>query len=188
MLSRQKWNIKLPPERTGAGRGNDNMGVRFDNPHDLEEALARNPDLRLDAANFRKPGPVAKNNPALASLSPPKESETDFQKWEIDKLQEAGWRVHAERPAATKKTYTNKAGETKDIYVTAIQGDPGFPDVIATHEKVNYCLVIENKSMTGALSPNQEKWALAFARLPGFKVLVLRPDERAEFLKIVEVE
>jgi len=159
--------------------------MRFQDTQEFLDKLKENPDLGIDTTGQVQPGPLSKkgqepdttnNKTPLVNPVLPKESEESWQNWQIRKLQENGWRVHAERPAWSAKGYR-----------TPIQGDEGFPDVISTHEQVNYCLVIENKSMTGSLSPAQEKWCLAFSRLPGFKVLVLRPDEREKFLKIVEI-
>jgi hypothetical protein len=142
---------------------------------EVEELVIRNPDVKIDSRGMiKKPGKKP-GSASLYDLPLVRDIEQNYQDWVIRTLRQNGWRVHAERPAFSKKGYR-----------TPIQGDPGFPDIIALHDEVNYCLVIENKSKKGTLSPDQEKWVIAFARIPGVKVLVLRPDEKEKIEKIAE--
>ena len=79
---------------------------------------------------------------------PPPLSERDFQEQIIQLAKLHGWMVHAERPA-----------RTKDGWRTAIQGDPGFPDLVLAREGV--VIYAELKSEKGRLSPAQIEWSVA---------------------------
>lgn len=45
-----------------------------------------------------------------------------------------GWAFTHSRPARTARTFINKKGEEQALWVTAIQGMPGFPDILAAKE------------------------------------------------------
>jgi hypothetical protein len=72
-----------------------------------------------------------------------------------------GWRVHHGRP-----------GRTADSWRTAIQGHPGFPDVIAVHRVVPVAVAAELKRYVNGESPRerpdaaQRVWLDLWARLP----------------------
>lgn len=148
------------------------MGVRLER-HELDDILSQ-PGYAVNGADNKEPPKPP--NTALANLPLGPESEEQYQTWQIRILHENGWRVHAERPALTRR----------GKWLTPVQGDPGFFDVVALHPKTDFILLIENKSHAGRLSPDQEKWALIANRLESVKVLISRPDDRAEFLKIAE--
>ena len=72
-------------------------------------------------------------------------SEATFQR-EVIKLARAhGWLVHAQRPARTKRGWA-----------TAIQGDPGFPDLVLVRQR--RIIFAELKTETGRLPGDQRAW------------------------------
>jgi len=171
------------------------MTTRFDD-QELAELLRRNPDLGIEGEHLTK---KAEKTEILDTHTPADlntyfgkgdgETEKELQAWSIDKLRENGWKVAHFRPAMTGRTYTNKAGQTKNVWVTAVQGDgAGFPDNIAVNPDFDYCLVCEVKATNGKLTPDQEKWLMAFSRLPGFRAIVLRPENKDEFLKLIKIK
>lgn len=131
---------------------------------DLANAMKNNPDLA--ERNKMTLSPQAKFVNRLLS-------EADFQTRQIKDLQLLGFLVHAERPAY------NKSGK----YSTPIQGDKGFPDVVAIHPVTHVILIIENKSSEGKLSASQEKWIIAAAGCPGVKAMVARPEDWEEIIR-----
>jgi len=130
----------------------------------LDELMEKNKDLaKANGLVQVKPPPSVVSTDA---------SEADFQGKLIKALKDNAWLVHAERPARSGKGW-----------VTPIQGNSGFPDLIAV--KPPAILVIENKTKSGRLSPEQEKWVIAFSAC-GVKVLVARPEDWESILKIIE--
>ena len=78
-------------------------------------------------------------------------SEEEFTAWTIDLFRSQGWLVHHDRPARTSQGWR-----------TAIQGDAGFPDIVAVRNgKVVFA---ELKSEKGKVSAEQKKW---FDHMPG---------------------
>lgn len=75
-------------------------------------------------------------------------SEDELQTCVIDLAHLLGWRVMHTRPAM------NRHGK----WLTPLQGDPGFPDIVAVRERVIW---IELKSETGRLSVPQQDWLFA---------------------------
>lgn len=71
--------------------------------------------------------------------------EADFQAAVIAYAESQGWRCHAERPARTASGYR-----------TAIQGSPGFPDLVLA--KGGTVLFVELKSDTGSIDADQKIW------------------------------
>ncbi len=108
--------------------------------------------------------------PVCGKPLPHGELESDFQKRVINVLQDAGFLVHAERPARTQKGWC-----------TPVQGNPGWFDIAAIHPARHLVWLIELKSDAGKLSPFQEKWILAANQCPGVKVMILRPEDMADF-------
>lgn len=90
--------------------------------------------------------------------------EAAFQDWLIELACWLGWRVHAERPA-----------RTKDGWVTPVQGDPGWPDVVLL--KGSRCIVAELKSAKGRTTIDQDDWLEAFRQVPGIETYVFRPKD-----------
>jgi len=95
-------------------------------------------------------------------------SERDFQEQIIQLAKLHGWMVHAERSA-----------RTKDGWRTAIQGDPGFPDLVLAREGV--VIYAELKSEKGKVAAGQQawRWALGAGRLKA-NVYVWRPSDWAQ--------
>lgn len=99
-----------------------------------------------------------------------RQSEATHQVKVINLLHKYGWLVHAERPAWSKKGWS-----------TPIQGDPGWFDIAAIHPVKHEVLLLELKTDSGKLSAFQEKWIMAANQCPGVKVLIVRPQDMAEF-------
>ena len=95
-------------------------------------------------------------------------SEAEFTAYVIQYAQEHGWKAHHDRPARTAR------GKWK----TAVQGDPGFPDVLLArqHPKFGYYQVyaLELKTQRGRATPEQETWLAAFGPHVGG---LLRPKD-----------
>jgi len=99
-------------------------------------------------------------------------SEAQLQDAIIELAQRLGWRAHAERPAWSAKGYR-----------TPIQGDAGFPDLVLA--RLPRLVLIECKSETGRLSPEQQAWKAEFgdenvgipARAFMFEYYVARPRD-----------
>lgn len=104
-----------------------------------------------------------------------RQSETDLQKTVIRLLKANGYLVHAERAARSQKGWA-----------TPIMGDPGWFDVAAIHPAKHRILLLELKTDTGKLSPFQERWVMAANQCPGVLVMVVRPQDMAEFEEAVK--
>lgn len=72
-------------------------------------------------------------------------SERDFQQRIIDTAKHHGWSVHHGRPARTEAGWR-----------TAVQGHPGFPDLVLAREGV--VILAELKVGRGKLTLNQRRW------------------------------
>lgn len=89
-------------------------------------------------------------------------------------LKLGGWRYTHSRPAI------DRSGR----WSTPIQGDRGFPDIFAVHERRELAIAIELKTDTGKTSTHQDEW-LAALTTAGIHAAVWRPkqiDEIAKFL------
>lgn len=102
------------------------------------------------------------------------ESETDFQTWVINTARGFGWRVTHFRPAKTGRQRRNKRGQLVDVWVTALQGDKGFPDLVLARDGVS--LHPELKSQDGNLDDDQKAWRDAL----GESWRLWRPADRDE--------
>lgn len=76
-------------------------------------------------------------------------TEAEFQNLVVEYAQIRGWLVMHTRPARTEKGWR-----------TAIQGVPGFPDLVLV--RAGRMVVAELKSEKGQLSPAQRLWREAF--------------------------
>jgi hypothetical protein len=96
-------------------------------------------------------------------------SEEEFTAWTIDLFRSQGWLVHHDRPARTSQGWR-----------TAIQGDAGFPDIVAVRR--GSILFAELKTENGRVSAEQQRWlkALPPAMAPDDVVIagVFRPVDR----------
>ena len=77
---------------------------------------------------------------------------------------EGGWLCHHDRPARTDKGWR-----------TSIQGDAGFPDVIAL--RGNRLLVAELKHGRNKPTDQQSLWLEAFRQIPGAEVYLFRTGD-----------
>lgn len=82
-----------------------------------------------------------------------------------------GWRRHHDRP-----------GRTVAGWRTAIQGDPGFPDLVLLRR--DRLVVAELKSRRGKLTPEQLCW-LEDWRQVGAEVYVWRPSDWDDIARIL---
>ncbi len=98
-------------------------------------------------------------------------SESDFQRTLVEFLQVKGWLVHAERHARTKD----------GKWMTPIQGDKGFPDLIAT--KGTRLIVAELKSDTGRVSFEQYEWLETLGK--SVAVYIWRPSDWEQIEEII---
>lgn len=74
-------------------------------------------------------------------------SEDDLKGLVIDALHQYRWLVHHDRPARTNQGWK-----------TPIEGDKGFPDVVAVHPRTGVTMFLELKSASGPLKPEQTEW------------------------------
>lgn len=81
-------------------------------------------------------------------------TEADFQTRIIDRARALGWWVHHDRPA---RLVTGK-------WVTAISGDPGFPDLVLVRD--GRVIFAEVKTEKGRLSNEQREWFTKLSGLP----------------------
>lgn len=151
------------------------MTLRFDKA-EIEELITRNPDIKLDTGLRQN---VTKRPSKDCDLPLGKESEEEFQSWVIKTLRENQWRVAHFRAARIQRANGSV------YYQTPVQADgAGFPDLIAVHDESDTLLAIELKTKSGSLSPEQEKWMLSLAGIPGIRALVARPEDREKIIKI----
>jgi hypothetical protein len=81
-----------------------------------------------------------------------KMSEADLKEVVISVAKRYGWLIHHDLPAQ------NSRGR----WLTNVQGDAGFPDLILLHPVSGRLLAVELKAEKGKLSPLQKRWLMAF--------------------------
>jgi hypothetical protein len=96
-------------------------------------------------------------------------SEAEFQSQVIDLAHRYGWFVSHQRPAQI-------AGR----WMTPVQGDAGAPDLLLAHPRFGVRLV-ELKTDTGRLSPEQVKWGKAIEGSTNL-YRIWRPSDLAEIV------
>lgn len=64
-------------------------------------------------------------------------------------------------------------------------GHPGLPDIIAAHPDRHLAIAWELKSDVGRLSPDQWRWQLALAEIPGVDCRVIRPIDYDRALRVI---
>ena len=142
---------------------------RKGNPANIEvkQMVDMAADQRAIDRNKANPASAVINNPAklrkLREAVGIKESEDSFSSWLLDCAHTYGWLANHTRPGITVKN-----GEK--VYRTALQGDKGCQDWTLARDGV--VLLIELKSESGKLSPEQIQWQKA---ANGF---VFRPSDR----------
>ena len=84
-------------------------------------------------------------------------SEKDWQVTVIEYAHLKGWKVAHFRAAMTGRTYTNKKGEVKNVWVTPVQADgKGFFDLVLVRPPK--ILFVELKSTEGIINIDQQDW------------------------------
>ena len=99
-------------------------------------------------------------------------SERDFQNTVIELAKLNGWLVHAERHAMKKD----------GSWITPIQGDAGFVDLVLVRDRVIFA---ELKSEKGKVSDAQWGWIDAL-RMVGKEVYIWRPSDWDEIVEILK--
>jgi len=79
-------------------------------------------------------------------------SEADLKEIVISVAKRYGWLIHHDLPAQ------NSRGR----WLTNVQGDAGFPDLILLHPISGKLLAVELKAERGKVSPLQKRWLMAF--------------------------
>lgn len=93
-----------------------------------------------------------------------KVSERDFQDRVVAEAQIRGWLCAHFRPARTATGWR-----------TAIQGDPGFPDLVLVRPP--RVLFVELKSEKGRMSPDQVRWSEGLEACDGVETYLFRPSD-----------
>lgn len=75
-----------------------------------------------------------------------------------------GWKIHHDRPARRKD----------GSWTTAIEGDPGFPDLILV--RTSRMVAAELKSENGKPTGHQRNWLDHFIAVPCVEVHLWRPE------------
>jgi hypothetical protein len=94
-------------------------------------------------------------------------AERDYETTIIGHAKLAGWRVHAERPAPSRKGWR-----------TPIRGDAGFPDLVLVHRLVGVTFV--ELKVTTDLTDDQKLWGQAL--LDASQALGIDPIWRVLYL------
>lgn len=95
-------------------------------------------------------------------------SEDDLLEAVLESASTYGWLAFHPRPARVR-------AEGRETYRTAMQGDPGFPDLVLSHPKAGV-LFRELKSERGTVDLDQQVWLAALAD-GGANVAVWRPTD-----------
>jgi len=107
------------------------------------------------------------------------ESEANFQLKIIQLSRLGGWElVHAERKV--------QVGDSSR-WITPIQGDPGFPDLVLVHRERRKVLFVEIKKKGGQLPPEEYEWGLALLEA-GQDYRLWSPSDWDEIVNTLGVE
>jgi len=98
--------------------------------------------------------------------------EKEFQRSVIEYAKMMGWRVHHTLPALTQR----------GRWITPVQGDVGFPDLILCRPP--RLIIVELKRVGGKVSPQQEEWLSALQACDGVECYIWYPHD---WEKIVEI-
>ena len=93
------------------------------------------------------------------------ERERDFQRAVIDLARLMGWRVHHTRPALTRR----------GRWLTPIQGDAGFPDLVLV--RAGRVIFAELKCNGVRPTPQQQAWLDALASCAGVECYLWTPAD-----------
>ncbi len=150
----------------------------------LAEKLKNNPDLKIHPDSIHKRiGCDSDRVTSETGCLPLKKlsrahPEQDFQQEVIDLLHDNGYKV-----CAFGKARLLKGG--KDVYRSPFQADgKGFKDLVAA-KAGRPLLLIELKTESGKLSPEQEDWHEVLLQVPGVLSLVVRPSEIDRLKEVV---
>jgi hypothetical protein len=91
--------------------------------------------------------------------------ERDFQRAVIDLARLTGWRVHHTRPALTRR----------GRWLTPIQGDAGFPDLVLC--RGGRVIFAELKRVGGKPTAEQQAWLEALQACAGVECYLWTPDD-----------
>jgi hypothetical protein len=91
--------------------------------------------------------------------------ERDFQRAVIDLARLTGWRVHHTRPALTRR----------GRWLTPIQGDAGFPDLVLV--RAGRVIFAELKRNGARPTPAQRGWLGALQACAGVEVYLWTPND-----------
>lgn len=106
----------------------------------------------------------------------PKMSERELQKAVVDMARQFGWLVHHGKPAPIRG----------DRWITPVQGDSGFPDLIMSRH--GSIVIAELKAERGRLSEGQQEWMLELSGQPGWgysRTSESRPLSIDQYLQVV---
>ena len=98
--------------------------------------------------------------------------EQDFLNNVVDLAHLRGWKVHHSRPAWTGVGWR-----------TALQGDPGCPDLLLVRKP--RVILSELKSEKGKISDVQTSWVEELKGCPGIELYLWRPDDWNEIVKML---
>lgn len=98
-------------------------------------------------------------------MRPPDVSEAAWQATVVEALRLFGWRFVHFRPAQDRR----------GRWSTPLQGDAGFPDLIAVRD--GWMLALELKADKGRTSPDQRAWIADLFHVPGVLAAVVRPRD-----------
>lgn len=114
-----------------------------------------------------------------------RESEAEFATTVEEYLHLKGYKYAHFRPGMTSRTYTNKVGKTKNVWVTPVSGDgEGFEDYFVWHEDKRLYFLLEIKSDSGKLSAKQ-KQVIESHQKAGLIVYVVRPRDFEWFTTMI---
>jgi hypothetical protein len=93
------------------------------------------------------------------------ERERDFQRAVVELARLCGWRVHHTRPALTQR----------GRWLTPIQGDAGFPDLVLCRPP--RLILAELKRVGGRPTADQQAWLDALANCAGVECYLWTPAD-----------
>ena len=97
-------------------------------------------------------------------------TEREFQRAVVELARLMGWRVHHTRPALTQR----------GRWLTPIQGDAGFPDLVLCRPP--RLIVAELKRVGGQPTPAQRGWREALQACAGVECYLWTPNDWQEIV------
>jgi hypothetical protein len=111
----------------------------------------------------------------MKSTSKDTTKEADYQRTVVEAAKFAGWLVHAELPAQT----------ASGRYLTRIQGDAGFPDLVLVHPTRKMVLCVELKRRPNKATDKQMVWLQALSAAGVSAALVFVPGGLPRLLDVI---